>query len=137
MSNRTRWIIRPVLALTAGLLVVTGGIAQEKPKDSANKPAQAGATAAKDAKKAPEQPKLKIAVFRLAGPVGETPKEEVFNFGGDTGISLETLISRMDKAAKDSAVKAVVILLDQATIGASQVEDARQAIARLRRRART
>ncbi len=82
---------------------------------------------------ATEQPtKPKIAVFRLAGPVEETPREEIFNFGGETGISLETLVARMDKAAKDSAVKAVVILLDQTTVGSAQVEELRQAICRLR-----
>ena len=59
-------------------------------------------------------PKPRIAVFRLAGAVKETPTDEVFNFGGETGVPLETLVARMDKAAKDSAVKAVVILLDQA-----------------------
>ena len=61
----------------------------------------------------------------------ETPKEEVFNFGGETGIPLETLVSRMDKAAKDSSVKAVVILLDQPTVGLAQAEELRQAITRL------
>ncbi len=137
MSKSTRWIIQPAIAMLAGLLVVASATAQDKPKDTANKPAQAAeAAGAKDTKKAPEQPKPKVAVFRMAGPVGETPKEETFNFGGETGISLETLVSRMDKAAKDSAVKAVVILLDQATIGVAQVEELRQAIARLRRRAR-
>ncbi len=127
------WIIRPALVLLAGLLVGPGATAQEKPKDTAAKPAQAaGSTEVKDAKKAPEQPKPKIAVFRLAGPVEETPREEIFNFGGETGISLETLVARMDKAAKDSAVKAVVILLDQTTVGSAQVEELRQAICRLR-----
>ena len=131
--KRYSWIIGPALVLLAGLLVGSGAMAQEKPKDSAAKPAPAaGASVAKDAKKPQEQPKPKIAVFRLAGPVEETPKEEVFNFGGETGISLETLVSRMDKAAKDGAVKAVVILLDQTTVGSAQVEELRQAIARLR-----
>ena len=84
----------PALAVLAGLLVGPHAIAQEKPKDAAA-PAQAkaaGAAAAKDAKKEPEPPKPRIAVFRLAGPVQETPKDEVFNFGGETGIPLETLV---------------------------------------------
>jgi protease-4 len=64
--------------------------------------------------------------------VQEKPKDELFNFGGETGIPLETLVSRMDKAAKDSSVKAVVILLDQPTVGSAQIEELRQAISRLR-----
>ena len=131
---RARSMNGPALAVLAGLLAGTSAIAQEKPKN-ATAPVQdkaAGATAANDAKKAPEPPKPRVAVFRLAGPVQERPKEEVFNFGGETGIPLETLVSRMDKAAKDSAVKAVVILLDQPTVGSAQVEELRQAISRLR-----
>ena len=46
-------------------------------------------------------------------------------------MPLEDLVKRMDKASKDSAVKAVVIVLDQAAIGSAQVEELRQAIARL------
>src|SRR5271166_3352372 len=124
----------PALIVVAGLLAGPNAMAQDQPKDAAAaaqaKPA--GAAAAKDAKKAPEQPKPRVAVFRLTGSVQETPKEEVFNFGGETGIPLETLVSRMDKAAKDSSVKAVVILLDQPTIGSAQVEELREAISRLR-----
>ena len=115
----------PALVVLAGLLAGPHAIAQEKPKDAAA-PAQAkpdGAVAAKDAKKEPDAPKPRVAVFRLAGPVQETPEEEVFNFGGETGIPLETLVSRMDKAAKDSSVKAVVILLEQPTVGSAQVEE--------------
>ena len=121
-ARSTSW---PALVVLAGLLAGPNAIAQEKPKDAAA-PAQAkpaGAAAAKDAKKEPDAPKPRIAVFRLAGPVQERPREEVFNFGGETGIPLETLVSRMDKAAKDSSVKAVVILLDQPTVGLAQAEE--------------
>src|SRR5271157_2294346 len=123
----------PALVVLAGLLAGPDAIAQEKPKDG-TAPAQAkpGAVAAMDAKKEPDAPRPRVAVFRLAGPVQETPKEEVFNFGGETGIPLETLVSRMDKAAKGSSVKAVVILLEQPTVGSAQVEELREAISRLR-----
>ena len=135
MSNRTRWIIEPALALTAGLLVGPAPSPRRNPRIAqANRPKP---PAPRTRRRRPSSPRPKVAVFRLAGPVGETPKEEIFNFGGDTGISLETLVSRMDKAAKDSAVKAVVILLDQATVGTAQVEEVRQAIARLRAAGRT
>ena len=77
-------------------------------------------------------PKPRIAVFRLAGTVQETPKEEPFSLSGETGIPLERLVSRMDKASKDSTVKAVVIVLDQPVVGSAQVQELRQAIGRLR-----
>ncbi len=133
---RARSMNRPALAVLSGLIAGTLAIAQEKPKDATTGVSDkaAGATAAKEVTKSPEPPKPRVAVFRLAGSVGETPKEEILNFGGETGTSLETLVSRMDKAAKDSAVKAVVILLDQPTVGSAQVEELRQAISRLRGR---
>ena len=91
------------------------------------------ADAGKEAKKEPPAPpKPRIAVFRLAGAVKETPTDEVFNFGGETGVPLQELVARMDRAAKDGAVKAVVIVLDQATVGPAQVEELRQAIGRVR-----
>jgi protease IV len=132
---RARSMSGPALAMLAGLLVGTNAIAQEKPKDATDavQDKAASATAAKDSKKPPEPPKPRVAVFRLAGPVQETPREEMFNLGGETGIPLETLVSRMDKAAKDNSVKAVVILLDQPAVGSAQVEELRQAISRLRR----
>jgi protease IV len=119
-----RWIGQPAFALIAGLLVGAGALAQEKPKNTT--------VATKDAKKETDQPKPRIAVFRLAGSVQETPREEVFNFGGETATPLETLVGRLDKAAKDSSVKAVVILLDGPSLGSAQIEELRQAIARVR-----
>lgn len=124
-----RWIMRPALALLAGLLPLLGPVtwAQEKPKD-ASAPAKDAKT---DTKKEAEKPKPRIAVFRLAGPVQETPREEIFNLG-DSGTPLETLVRRIDKAAKDESVKAVVVLLEQPTIGSAQGEELRQALARVR-----
>jgi protease-4 len=119
------------LAVLAVLVAGPIGQAQEKPK-SATPPAQTANAAAKDVKKTPEQPKPRIAVFRLTGSVQETPREEIFNFGGETATPLESLVSRLDKAAKDESVKAVVILLDQPSVGSAQVEELRQAISRVR-----
>jgi protease IV len=132
----SRW--KSGLAMAAALIVPAGltaggnAAAQENPKDkppaSAAMPVQ---TKTSEIRKEPEPPKPRIAVFRLAGPVQETPKEEVFNFGGDPGVPLEDLVARMDKAAKDSTVKAVVVVLDQATVGSAQVEELRQAMIRV------
>jgi protease-4 len=120
----------------AVLTVLSAGpmaLSQEKPKNNPAAPAQAAdAAAAKEAKKGPEPPKPRIAVFRLAGSVQETPREEVFNFGGEIATPLETLVSRLDKAAKDESVKAVVILLDQPSFGSAQIEEVRQGLSRVR-----
>jgi protease-4 len=131
LSART--MSRLAAALAAGISMGQVAIGQEKPKDSPAAAAQAkAADAVKDPKKEPAAPKPRIAVFRLTGAVKETPREEVFNFGGETGAPLQELVSRMDKAARDEAVKAVVIVLDQATVGSAQVEELRQAIGRIR-----
>lgn len=80
----------------------------------------------------PEPPKPRVAVFRLAGSVKETPKDDVLNLGGESSIPLWSLIERLDKAAKDPAVKAVVVILEGPSVGAAQVADIRSAIARVR-----
>jgi protease-4 len=135
--TRARWMSRLAVAALAGLAIGPSAKAQEKPKGTtpatASTPAQAKSVgAASQAAKTPEPPKPRIAVFRLAGTIQETPRDEVFSFGAETAVPLATLVSRLDKAAKDSSVKAVVILLEAATIGSAQVEELRQAIARLR-----
>jgi protease-4 len=131
---RARWIDQAVLGLVVMLYSATAIRGQEKPKGTVA-PAQekaAGTEAAKPAEREPEAPRPRIPVFRLAGTVQETPKEEPLNFSGETGIPLEALVSRMDKAAKDSAVKAVVIVLDQPVVGSAQIQELRQAIGRVR-----
>ena len=73
-----------------------------------------------------------VAVFQLHGALSETPKAEDFPLGDAGGVSLRELVARMDKAAKDPAVKAVVLLVDGATIGAAQKEELRKTLARVR-----
>lgn len=128
-----RTMSRLVLALVAGVVMGPVVKAQDKPKETPASTTRAGtADAGKEAKKESVPPKPRIAVFRLSGAVKETPTDEVFNLGGETGVPLQELAARLEKAAKDSAVKAVVIVLDQATIGPAQVEELRQAIGRVR-----
>ncbi len=128
MSNTRRRIgLATTLALATAVGLSTPFLsrtarAQDKPQEAEVK---------KDEKKV-ETPKARIAVFRLSATVKETPTEEVFNFGGETPTPLLTLIERLDKAAGDPAVKAVVLLLDGAQIGAAQVGEIRQAFDRLR-----
>jgi protease-4 len=127
---RVRWLMTSALAVAVGLTAWSTGLAQEKEKPKEASP-KAGASQAKDTPK-PAPPKPRIAVFRLSGEVQETPREEVFNFGGEAALPLQTLVTRLDKAAKDESVKAVAILLEQPTVGSAQVEELRQSIARVR-----
>ncbi len=71
-----------------------------------------------------------IAVFTLKG-LTETPAPEDPIFGAVGQESLLELTRRMDKAAKDPNVKAVILLLDSAQLGYGQIEEVRQAIGRL------
>jgi protease-4 len=76
--------------------------------------------------------KPRIAVFRLAGAVTETPTEDLFSFGSSASVTLKDLVARMKKAADDPAIKAVVILHEDGSIGLAQTEELRQAMERLR-----
>ncbi|MGP0068152.1 MAG: signal peptide peptidase SppA [Isosphaeraceae bacterium] len=85
---------------------------------------------AADAKPAPAKPK--IAVFRLAGDVTELPPDQTFSFGAIGGTSLRELLERLQKAAADSSVKAVVLLHEGGTVGAAQAEELLGAMAKVR-----
>ena len=130
--NRIGPIAALTLATALGLSAVASvptARAQDKPQE---KPQEAAAkTDEKDEKKA-ETPKPRVAVFRLSGTLNETPREEIFNLGGKTPTPLLTLVERLDKAAADEAVKAVVILIDQAHPGMAQVGELRRAMDRVR-----
>jgi protease-4 len=74
-----------------------------------------------------------VAVFTLRGELSETPRDEALAlFGGSQGISLRQLVSRMNQAADDPNVKAVVILDEGGQVGIAQIEEIRQAVGRLR-----
>lgn len=66
-----------------------------------------------------------IAVFRLQGELTETPMDESLQLFNAPGTSLKELVGRMDKAAHDPDVKAVVILPDSMSMGLAQVEELR------------
>ncbi len=80
----------------------------------------------------PAEAPSKVAVFRLAGTINESGREETLSLGGVAPVSLRVLVSRLDQAAKDSAVKAVALLLDGGSAGAAQIEELRQAMERLK-----
>jgi protease-4 len=75
-----------------------------------------------------------IAVFRLDGTLTEMSAEDAFPMFSSPGTSLRELVQRLDKAAKDPAVKAVVILPDAAALGMGQIEEVNQAMAQVRSR---
>lgn len=75
-----------------------------------------------------------VAVFRLDGPLTEVPTGDDLAVFGPIGTSLKELVERMDKAADDPAVKAVVILPESTSPGPGQVEELREALARIRGR---
>jgi protease-4 len=92
--------------------------------------AEPDAPGKKDEKDAVAKPR--IAVFRLNGPITESPEEDLFSFNTSPSVSLKVLIERLRKAADDPAVKAVVILPEGGHPGLAQMEEMRQAMKRLR-----
>jgi protease IV len=84
----------------------------------------------KDDKKSDKKPT--VAVFALHGEVTEQPKGEDFPFGSIGGTSLKELVEKMRKAADDSQVKAVVVLLEGVDVGTAQKEELRQAMKKVR-----
>jgi len=123
-------IVVPTLVLTlafglSAAFLSPAARAQDKPQE---KPQEA---AAKTDEKKAETPKARVVVFRLSGKLNETPREELFNLGDKTTAPLLTLVRRLDKAAADKEVKAVVILIDQVHPGKAQVGELRRALRRV------
>jgi protease-4 len=125
--------------LVSALALLAPGLvrAQDAPKSDV-KPAEAASTTS-DTKSATEAPaKPRVAVFRLSGAVTEIAGvEDLFSIGSGGTASLRDLVTRMDKAARDKDVKAVVLLYEGATAGTAQVEELRQAIGRVRAAGKT
>ncbi|MEZ6056036.1 MAG: signal peptide peptidase SppA [Planctomycetaceae bacterium] len=78
-----------------------------------------------------------VPVFELSGAITEKPQAEDFPFAMETSESLHSLVGRLDKAAGDEKVAAVVILLDGASIGLGQAQEIRAAMDRLREAGKT
>jgi len=79
-----------------------------------------------------EQSKSEIAVFKLSGPVTERPVDDTFSFGMDKSVSLRDLVARMKEARDADEVKAVVIMMESASIGLAQIEELRQVMSQIR-----
>jgi protease-4 len=73
-----------------------------------------------------------VAVFDLAGEMSEQPVDNSLPLFGPQPPSLREVVSRMEKAAKDPDVKAVVVLGDDAEVGYGQSAEIRQAMQKIR-----
>jgi len=73
-----------------------------------------------------------IAYFRLSGPIVETPSGLELSLGAERPKALAKLIERFDKAAEDKRVAAVLLAIDQPSMGWAQMQELRAAIGRIR-----
>jgi protease-4 len=73
-----------------------------------------------------------IAHFHLSGMLSESPVVDPFGFTAGQITSLKTLIGRIDQAANDSQVKAIVLTYNQMSLGFGQLEEMRAAIHRFK-----
>ncbi|MEJ2702252.1 MAG: signal peptide peptidase SppA [Sedimentisphaerales bacterium] len=73
-----------------------------------------------------------IAHFHLSGVVSESPVVDPFGLAAGEVPSLKSLVSRIDKAADDDQVKAVVLTFNQMSIGFGQIQELRAAIDRVK-----
>lgn len=73
-----------------------------------------------------------IPVFELKGAITEKPAGEDLLFGSLGIESFRELIARIDKAADDAKVPAIVVLYENAPLGYGQLEELRQALDRVR-----
>jgi protease-4 len=86
----------------------------------------------KPAKKTTPADKPTVAVFHLHGSYGESPKEEGLALFTPDRVNFRELTSRLTKAGKDQAVKAIVLRVDGDSLGSAQVEEVRQIMKEIR-----
>ena len=79
-----------------------------------------------------ESAEPKIAVFELTGPIIERPVDDMFSFGMDKTVALKDLVARLKQARDDDDVKAVVIMVEGASMGLAQIEELRQVMSQVR-----
>ncbi|MFL5244708.1 MAG: signal peptide peptidase SppA [Gemmataceae bacterium] len=116
---------RLILALCAGTLLPFMAYPPARAADKDEK-------STKKEEKKSEAALAKVPVFRLTGSITEAPSDESFSFSMTPGLTLRELVGRMNKAAKDSSVKAVVLLSAGESLGLPQMEEVRQAMGKIR-----
>lgn len=73
-----------------------------------------------------------VPVFRLAGVTSETQSDLAHLLGDTKARTLYQLVSRMDRAAADPDVPAVVVLIESPVLGFAQLQEVRAAMQRVR-----
>ncbi|MGE5293481.1 MAG: S49 family peptidase, partial [Solirubrobacterales bacterium] len=86
--------------------------------------------AQKNAASAEPAPSI-VAHFHLGGEVTESPVGDPFGLMASQVTSLKDLVARLDKAASDAKVKAVILTYDGMSLGFGQLQEIRQAIGRV------
>ena len=76
----------------------------------------------------PPEVTKQIAVFKINGPLVETPVSIPPLFGSDAPQSLKGLLSRLADARQDDDVMAVVVDLERAALGVGQLEELHAAL---------
>ena len=72
-----------------------------------------------------------LAVFSFGGAVTESPANEDFLFATQTE-SFKDLIARLKKTEKDEAVKGVVLMVSDTSLGRSQIEEVRAVLEQIK-----
>lgn len=126
---------RPAAACLALALLFLATLARADDKD--DKPADSSKSdkTEKVEKTESTKPAAKpgtLAIFRFSGAITDRPMPDDPLFGTIGGESLNSLVTRLNKAAKDKDVAAVVMVFDSASLGYGQVEEIRAAVARVR-----
>jgi protease-4 len=76
--------------------------------------------------------KTVVAVFDLNGTMTEQPADDSPFAFGDQGVWLRDVVTRMNRAANDPDVKAVLVLGDGASVGLAQAAEVNQAMQAVR-----
>jgi protease-4 len=121
-----------VLALAPSSLLIAAEATAEKPK------AETKTEAAPAEKKSDEKPaekkeptKVRIAHIKLEGDLPESAGQ--VSLFGDLGIDLRKTIARLDKAADDKTINAILIEIGDANLTRGKLNELRDSIERIRK----
>jgi protease-4 len=126
-----------MLALAPSSLLIAAEATAEKPK------AETKTEAATDAKKADEKKpaeekvekkeptKVRLAHIKLEGDLPESAGQ--VSLFGDLGIDLRKTIARLDKAADDKTINAIVLEIGDANLTRGKLNELRDSIERIRK----
>ncbi len=131
-------IIHPVTAAEATVDKPKAEAADKADKkadtDKADKKSDAKNSEEKDAKeKEPEQKptKVRLALIKIEGDLPESPGQ--MSLFGDLGIDLRKMIARLDKAADDKNIDAIILELGNANLSRGKLNELRDSIHRIRK----